>query len=300
MSYLIKTGGTSIVLGEGHFSTFVPIKKNKLVKITKINTFNNEFRIADKVRSINNYAEHFIIPDAEVKTIKPSDEFYKHVEKLVKDYNMGIFGYDLLYFYVDNAGDLDMIDSIEELKIKYDFSIWKSYKFIMKFAVKIMEAINYLHQNKICHLDIKPENIMINRSTKQFKLIDFGFAFEEPFTEFIQKPRGTPGYFPQYFVNDTVTPYLPKINANDRIRINCKFPIELNMKLVYKIDSYCLGRTLHHLKYIYKDNRYYECFNTEKKMERRVDKLIEDLMYDNVFHRKTIKECLIKYYSGNL
>lgn len=40
---------------------------------------------------------------------------------------------------------------------------------------EIAETVSYLHSNRICHLDIKPENILINRKNK-IKLIDFGMA----------------------------------------------------------------------------------------------------------------------------
>ena len=38
-----------------------------------------------------------------------------------------------------------------------------------------MEGLNFLHINS-CHLDIKPENIMINLRDNSFKIIDFGLV----------------------------------------------------------------------------------------------------------------------------
>ncbi|KAI5136363.1 BR serine/threonine kinase [Nematocida ausubeli] len=59
------------------------------------------------------------------------------------------------------------------------FLIKKNKIFPAGLALKIFrelaDAIKYLHVNRICHLDIKPENIMIN-SRMQIKLIDFGLA----------------------------------------------------------------------------------------------------------------------------
>lgn len=41
---------------------------------------------------------------------------------------------------------------------------------------KLLSVVNYLHQNGVCHRDIKPDNILFNRSTKDLKLIDFEIA----------------------------------------------------------------------------------------------------------------------------
>jgi serine/threonine protein kinase len=42
-------------------------------------------------------------------------------------------------------------------------------------ALKLIEAINYLHANGISHRDIKTDNVMIGENGL-VKLIDFGFA----------------------------------------------------------------------------------------------------------------------------
>ena len=46
-------------------------------------------------------------------------------------------------------------------------------KVVMK---QLLEAINHLHQNKVCHKDIKPENVMIDPETLKIKLIDFNVS----------------------------------------------------------------------------------------------------------------------------
>ncbi|MCJ8282726.1 MAG: serine/threonine-protein kinase PknK [Rivularia sp. ALOHA_DT_140] len=51
-----------------------------------------------------------------------------------------------------------------------------SLKDILSIAIKITDILNYLHQNRVIHKDIKPANILINPETKQVKLIDFSIA----------------------------------------------------------------------------------------------------------------------------
>ena len=46
----------------------------------------------------------------------------------------------------------------------------------VKYIEEIGDALNYLHENHINHLDIKPGNIMINRHNDQAILIDFGIS----------------------------------------------------------------------------------------------------------------------------
>ena len=64
--------------------------------------------------------------------------------------------------------------------------------------------------------DIKPENIMVNKKTT-YKIIDFGFSSKEPFTDYINDLKGTPGYFPKQYDFDKPSDWLPQIKANDLI-----------------------------------------------------------------------------------
>ena len=52
-----------------------------------------------------------------------------------------------------------------------------SYQLSIHIIDQLIDAVSYLHENKICHLDIKPENIMILPKFK-IKLIDFGSAIK--------------------------------------------------------------------------------------------------------------------------
>ncbi|KAI5189437.1 hypothetical protein NEMIN01_0500 [Nematocida minor] len=45
----------------------------------------------------------------------------------------------------------------------------------MMIFKELVLAVAHLHENKVCHLDIKPENILVNRRN-EIKLIDFGMS----------------------------------------------------------------------------------------------------------------------------
>jgi serine/threonine protein kinase len=297
MYHLVKIGGCSVVLGSGHFKDFIPVRENKLVKVTKILKNHNEFTNLGIVRKIEKCDKFYAIPDEEVFMLAPDQDFYKHVKRLAQYEKMHIFDSILQFVYIEYAGDKDLLDMLDDMMQNNNLGIWKNYKKIERFTKHMLEGIYYLHKNQIAHLDIKPENVMIDTERNQFKIIDFGFCSKYPFNNYVNKPSGTPGYFPKYFVHDTIEPWLPKINANDFNLDNYgKYPGLIDRSLIYKIDSYCLGRVLYFLKYAYDENKVYYCYNGEMNVGERLDVIIQALCHDNVYKRISITECFDLYF----
>ena len=294
---LVKTGGASILLGEREYRGYFNVKYNMLLKITKVSKRHDECKYIEEIRKIPDYEKYYAIPENKCFLLRPHDHFYEYLEKLVEMEKMPIFGGDLHAFFVNYAGKEDLQDSIAYLNDNHFSPIWNNYSNIMNFITQIIDAIRFLHDRKICHLDIKPENIMINDEKKQFRLIDFGFSSKEPFNDYVFDLRGTPGYFPKQYNFDNSTKFLPKIEANDFILVNNELPIVKNRKLVYKIDSYCLGRILYFLTYIFDENYIPNCFNWYGKTEKRVKNIMNDLLENDVQKRITIQECYEKYFS---
>ena len=227
--------------------------------------------------------------------LKKTDRFYETLKEFVKDPSFFQYNGFLQCFFIDYAGNKELLDTINDLYFKNDFSFWTSYKKILKFSKHILKGLSFLHNKTICHLDIKPENIIINTYNNTYKIIDFGFSSMEPFENYVRDIQGTPGYFPKHFEFDKIEPWAPKINANDTILVNGEIPFVTDRKLVYKIDSFCLGRTLYYLKYIYKECKTYECFNCEKRNEKKLDRIIQALLEKDIHTRVTAKQCLEKY-----
>ena len=55
---------------------------------------------------------------------------------------------------------------------------------------QVLHAVDYLHNNGVCHRDLKPDNIMFNTKSKQIKVMDFNVSKRFKLTnEIIQKNK---------------------------------------------------------------------------------------------------------------
>ena len=298
MKPFIGEGTYSIVLSDHYYKQILPQKEGKFVKFTTKKEYETESRYIQNINEIRNHSEYYSICNEIKFVLKKSDFFYKSLQTLINS-KMSIFKEPLYYYYIDIAGDKELYDIINDL-IDNDYSFWNSESFFGHFCNHILEGVSYLHSKKICHLDIKPENIMVDTTKKTFKIIDFGYASIEPFDDFVNHFRGSPGYFPKQFRGQEISHMLPFIKANDMIPIEGGILCRQERSLVYKIDSYCFGRTLYELRSAYFHNKpktnYWACISFANKNKKKLDSIIKDLLDNDVYKRKTISYCLDKYF----
>lgn len=58
-----------------------------------------------------------------------------------------------------------------------------SEKSVLRLLTQLVDVIQYLHEQQIYHLDIKPENLLITRRGKNLKVIDFGHTSSDAYNK---------------------------------------------------------------------------------------------------------------------
>ncbi|KAJ1671702.1 glycogen synthase kinase 3, partial [Spiromyces aspiralis] len=88
------------------------------------------------------------------------------------------------YFYSQDKDDVYLnlvLEYIPETIYRVTRNYVKEKTIIPEFYVKLymyqlLRSLNYIHLKGICHRDIKPQNLLVDRNTGVLKLCDFGSA----------------------------------------------------------------------------------------------------------------------------
>ena len=147
------------------------VMEAELIKRKYLDDFNKEIDILDKL-SGNKYTPNIY-------------DFHKYDEKNVSldDPNklISLKNKDRPYYVTDFFSKCSLSYYLKKMKNGF---CERHAKIIFK---KIIEGIKFCHDKKVCHLDIKPDNIVIN---KYFDPIIIDFGFSEEFNESIKIKEG--------------------------------------------------------------------------------------------------------------
>ena len=140
------------------------------------------------------------------------------------------------------------------LKTKY-----MSESILCYFSYLILNGLKYCHMSKIAHLDIKPQNIIVD-NTLNLKLIDFSISINyRNIKNKIRLPsQGTKYYMPPEIINEEI------IEVND----------------LEKIDLFSLGVMLFHFAFHFYP---YEFKEDKKEEDKKIDEKINYFMSSNKY-----------------
>ncbi|XP_044745608.1 MAP/microtubule affinity-regulating kinase 3-like [Coccinella septempunctata] len=183
---------TGKILGKGNFARVEEAYHELLgikvaVKIMDLNNIKEEYVVRNLFREakIMSKLKHPCIVSL-FETMQKSDNVYYLVTEVVT-------GGDLCtYVKAQRNGKL------EERTAKY-------------FGQQFVSAIAYMHQRGIVHRDLKMENVMLNSSQTQIKIVDFGLSNEWSPDSPLKTHCGSPEYAaPELFVTSKV--YGPEVD----------------------------------------------------------------------------------------
>ena len=201
-------------LGEGAFGYVWQVKLNGRINAIKL-VMNepesiNEFRILNLKNDYIVQAIGYIKYSESVSNII-GDNIYSNAlrKKIYRD--------DILVMEVGNP----IIDDEVLCSNIYNASIYTR----LQYMINITEAVKYLHNLKLAHLDIKPENIIICENIA--KLADFGTSHF--WNEKVDNSVGTP----VYMANELTTITTPEVIKN-----------------IFACDIWSLGVTLYDIMFL--------------------------------------------------
>lgn len=190
-------------------------KTTKIAKLTEDIDATQEINIAKELRDMPLSENYFILADPESCAVK---EVEKQEEEDLEDCNF-LDRVDLKYtrqIYMDYGG-----------KALYQANIHPSQFNLLQFMIHMLEAAGTMLLAGICHYDIHPGNIVVDKKGA-YRLIDFGLAFKGPsVTKSIVNLRwkvlrfGTPEHT-EHWISNQEPPEITIINAV----ANNEFPLE--------------------------------------------------------------------------
>lgn len=115
------------------------------------------------------------------------------IGKLLKHPNLCRFieyhdALDNLFMVLEYCTDGDLTDRIRLKGNKIEESDGQEWMY------QVLDGVRFMHLQRVCHRDIKPDNFMFTRGYKVLKLCDFGIATICPDGEMLKDNCGTPAF----------------------------------------------------------------------------------------------------------
>ena len=155
----INSGGSGVVY-KGCFS------KNPLEKVC-LKFLLNKTEIENIIKP-NNNKNNFISKDSKIEEINIQKKLqHKNIVKYYDYFDLKDYG--CIVMELADSGDIDMI------RKKMTDKNYLSETFLAFITKQILDGLYYIHKNKIIHMDIKQQNILIDKNL-EVKITDFSVS----------------------------------------------------------------------------------------------------------------------------
>ena len=161
------------------------IMNSNTAKLYKITVCNNNYTCKKYIIKGKDESEIKLIK-REIKNLK---HLTKHPSKYLPYLCASIENNKHIYIFYDYINGIDLFELV-----KNNYSIIKKNHNLLDIIYNILMALHELFKANLAHLDLKPENIIVNNfSPIRLKLVDFECAHDIRKTQLI-RPVGTIGY----------------------------------------------------------------------------------------------------------
>lgn len=137
--------------------------------------------------------------------------------------------------HVEGIGTCLVLEWIDGVTLTEWLSTRPSKRSRVAVLQQLIAALSYIHSKQVVHRDLKPNNIIITRNGSHVKLIDFGLADADFYSE-LKQPAGTEGYISPEQRVESITDF-----RNDIYSLGCLIDA-LQLGGIYKrIKNRCLA-----------------------------------------------------------
>ena len=214
---------------DGYSSTNCSASEKQKIIMDNIKKYiPNDFEILDTIYQRNNisiykslYKKNKIQKTLAIKLIKKDKKKESQIskeigihQKLKHFHIIDLLGYNDLSSFSTLIYDYQKFGDLHQFQTSFLKRKILSETFLCYLAGQILEALKYLHKNKVLHLDLKQKNILVN-DFMQFKLIDYSISIDYRNKDYITLPiAGTFGYMSPEVLNGK------KIKAKDASKVD--------------------------------------------------------------------------------
>jgi len=115
-----------------------------------------------------------------------------------------------------------------------------------RYTCQLLSALRWLHRRGRAHLDVKPENVLVDHETDQVKMIDLGEAVRAPIDEIVPPPADLEFAAPESVLGRPTGPYTDMWAVGVFIYVLLRYilPLEIVSLLLEPIISFYCTFTL--------------------------------------------------------